>query len=188
MRNNNGGYLADTIRTSGKHTGDREAAIIGLPHDFGSARPRVFHGAEPVLDQIHPVDFLDTIVAGDMAQPHSGGAIVTHADGSQVSTSKPAQPGEELVMYAVASAQPIRRSKTGAASRAARCSHWNIRSEFRLSPKRATRASDHLAIFFFPVSGFCRPDSRLCRAVSNQLRGPNAGRAHPAPSAPAMQR
>jgi hypothetical protein len=70
----------------------------------------------PVLDQIHLVDFFDTIFAGDMAQPNSGGAIVTHADGSLVSTTKPAQPGEELVMYAVglgATSPPV---KTGVAS------------------------------------------------------------------------
>jgi hypothetical protein len=70
----------------------------------------------PVFDQIHLVDFLDTIVAGDMAQPNSGGAIVTHADGTLVSTSKPAQPGEELVMYAVGLGATNPPVKTGAAS------------------------------------------------------------------------
>jgi hypothetical protein len=70
----------------------------------------------PVPDHIHLVDFLDTVVAGSMAQPNSGGAIVTHADGSLVSVSKPAQPGEELVMYAVGLGATNPPVKTGAAS------------------------------------------------------------------------
>jgi hypothetical protein len=70
----------------------------------------------PVLDQIHLVDFLDTVMAGNMAQPNSGGAIVTHADGSLVNVSKPAQPGEELVMYAVGLGATKPPVKTGAAS------------------------------------------------------------------------
>jgi hypothetical protein len=70
----------------------------------------------PVPDQIHLVEFLDTIVAGDMSQPNSGGEIVTHADGSLVSFSKPAQPGEELVMYAVGLGATNPPVKTGAAS------------------------------------------------------------------------
>jgi len=70
----------------------------------------------PVPDQIHLVDFLDTIVAGDMSQPSSDGAIVTHADGRQVSFSKPAQPGEELVIYAVGLGATNPPVKTGAAS------------------------------------------------------------------------
>ena len=70
----------------------------------------------PVLDQIHVVDFLDTIFAGDMSQPVSAGGVVTHADGSQVSFSKPAQPGEELVIYAVGLGATNPPVKTGAAS------------------------------------------------------------------------
>jgi len=70
----------------------------------------------PVPDQIHLMDFLDTIVASEMAQPRSGGVIVIHGDGSLVSTSKPAQPGEELVMYAVGLGATDPPAKTGAAS------------------------------------------------------------------------
>jgi hypothetical protein len=70
----------------------------------------------PVLDHIHLVDFLDTVAAGNMAQPNSGGAIVTHADGNLVSISKPAQPGEELVTYAVGLGATNPPVKTGAAS------------------------------------------------------------------------
>src|SRR5438876_11895831 len=51
-----------------------------------------------------------------MAQPRSGGAIVIHGDGSLVSFSKPAQPGEELVMYAVGLGATNPPVKTGAAS------------------------------------------------------------------------
>lgn len=70
----------------------------------------------PVLDQIHLMDFLDTILAGDMSQAVSGGGVVTHADGSVVSVSKPARLGEELVMYAVGLGTTNRLVKTGAAS------------------------------------------------------------------------
>jgi len=70
----------------------------------------------PVFDQIHVVDFFDTILGGDMSQPGSGGGVVTHADGSLVSFSKPAQPGEELVIYAVGLGATNPPVKTGAAS------------------------------------------------------------------------
>ncbi len=70
----------------------------------------------PAFDQIHVVDFFDTILGGDMSQPGSGVGVVTHADGSLVSTSKPAQPGEELVMYAVGLGATNPLVKTGAAS------------------------------------------------------------------------
>jgi len=70
----------------------------------------------PVFDQIHVVDFFDTILGGDMSQPGSGGGVVTHADGSLVSFSKPARPGEELVMYAVGLGATNPPVKTGAGS------------------------------------------------------------------------
>ncbi|HXI42561.1 MAG TPA: hypothetical protein VNH83_21440 [Bryobacteraceae bacterium] len=70
----------------------------------------------PVTDHIHVVDFFDTILGGDMSQPGSGGGVVTHADGSLVNFSKPAQPGEELVMYAVGLGATDPPVKTGAAS------------------------------------------------------------------------
>lgn len=87
---------------------------------FLTLSDRLGHSASmelnPVLDQIHLVDFFDTILAGDMSQPVSGGGVVTHADGSVVNVSKPARLGEELVMYAVGLGATNPMVKTGAAS------------------------------------------------------------------------
>ena len=51
----------------------------------------------PVLDQIHLLSL------GDSASPptNNSAPLVAHADGSLVSNMKPANPGEELVAYAV---------------------------------------------------------------------------------------
>jgi hypothetical protein len=51
----------------------------------------------PISDQIHVVRSLDSIAGGQ----GGGNPAVTHADGSPVSVSSPAEPGETLVMYAV---------------------------------------------------------------------------------------
>jgi uncharacterized protein (TIGR03437 family) len=52
------------------------------------------------LDAIHVLRTQDTVMALDMAQvTGSGGGIVTHANGMLVDPVRPAQAGEELVMY-----------------------------------------------------------------------------------------
>jgi uncharacterized protein (TIGR03437 family) len=68
------------------------------------------------LDEIHVLRSEDTVVAVDLAQRASGGAVVTHADGTGVDTSNPAKVGEVLVIYAVGLGATNPAVKTGAAS------------------------------------------------------------------------
>ena len=68
------------------------------------------------LDSIHVLRSLDTVMAGDAAQPSLGNALVTHADGSLVTATNPAQVGEVLVMYAVGLGAANPPVKTGVAS------------------------------------------------------------------------
>lgn len=69
----------------------------------------------PIPDQIHVLTSFDTVL-GNFGHPISGGGIVTHADGTLVDASKPAGPGEELVMYVVGLGSVSSPVKTGEAS------------------------------------------------------------------------
>lgn len=66
----------------------------------------------PVPDQIHVLNGIDTLFI-DSA---SGGPMVTHANGTLVSTTAPATAGEELVMYFVGLGTTNPAVPTGAAS------------------------------------------------------------------------
>jgi len=68
------------------------------------------------LDSIHVLRSLDNVMAGDGAQPSLGNSLVTHADGSLVTATNPAQVGEVLVMYAVGLGAANPPVKTGVAS------------------------------------------------------------------------
>jgi uncharacterized protein (TIGR03437 family) len=70
----------------------------------------------PVPDQIHALGDFDTVLGRGFGQTTSGAPVVTHGDGSLVTPSNPAQPGEELVMYAVGLGAVSQEVKTGAPS------------------------------------------------------------------------
>ena len=59
----------------------------------------------PVADRVHILTACDTVVPGGSGlAPYNGlpcAPLVTHADGSQVTSASPAQGGEEVVAYAV---------------------------------------------------------------------------------------
>ncbi|HXP84960.1 MAG TPA: hypothetical protein VN841_09580 [Bryobacteraceae bacterium] len=74
-------------------------------------------------DQVHILTGCDSFIAGPYAPGSSTGlpcpSIVTHADGSPVSASSPANPGEEVVAYAVGLGQtnpPLATGKLVAAA------------------------------------------------------------------------
>ncbi len=63
-------------------------------------------GLNPLSDQIHVLRYGDSIMSGPSVPTPGGGPapgtpVVTHADGSLVSTTSPANPGEALVVYMV---------------------------------------------------------------------------------------
>jgi len=70
----------------------------------------------PIPDQIHALSAFDTVLGNGFEQTRSGAGIVTHADGTLVDASKPAQPREEIVMYAVGLGAVSQQVETGAAS------------------------------------------------------------------------
>lgn len=51
----------------------------------------------PTYDQVHVLKSADTVVGG----PGGGYPVVVHADGTYVSVTSPAKPGETVVVYAV---------------------------------------------------------------------------------------
>jgi uncharacterized protein (TIGR03437 family) len=78
---------------------------------------------QPLQDHVHILTACDVLVAGGSVPPGFGGApcfpSVMHADGTPVSSSRPAQSGEELVAYAVGLGQtdpPLTTGQPAAAS------------------------------------------------------------------------
>lgn len=72
---------------------------------------------QPQLAAIHIMQQQDTVLAAEAAQPVSASAaMVTHAGGTIVDATNPAQAGEELVMYVVGLGATGPVVKTGAAS------------------------------------------------------------------------
>jgi uncharacterized protein (TIGR03437 family) len=73
--------------------------------------------AEPFPDRVHFVTACDVSIAGAMFTPLFGGLpcnpMITHADGTLVSQSRPAKIGEELVAYATGLGQTNPALTTG---------------------------------------------------------------------------
>jgi uncharacterized protein (TIGR03437 family) len=71
----------------------------------------------PIADKLHVISSCDAFPAPKV-QSSSGfcGSVVTHADGTMVSADRPAQAGEEIVIWAYGLGQTTPMPKTGQAS------------------------------------------------------------------------
>lgn len=95
--------------------GTLEFADTNLPAGSQGAAVELY----PVNDRVHILTNCDTVTGSGILAPQQQftgipcPGLVTHGDGSPVTASKPAQPGEELVLYAVGLGQTNPPQQTG---------------------------------------------------------------------------
>ena len=79
-------------------------AVSGAISVSANGSPSATIAVQPQVDQVHFFTQCDVIVSSSVVSLNDGGLpcppLVTHADGTMVSATKPAKSGEELVAYA----------------------------------------------------------------------------------------
>jgi uncharacterized protein (TIGR03437 family) len=95
-------------------------------------------GVQPLADQVHFLTQCDVLVANSASSYANGGLpcppMVTHADGSMVSATKPAKSGEELVAYATGLGETNPPLTTGTPAPAAYPTQTTFSIDFNYRP------------------------------------------------------
>jgi uncharacterized protein (TIGR03437 family) len=117
-------------------------------------------GVQPLADQAHFLTQCDTLVAASFNGFSNGGLpcspVVTHAHGTMVSASKPAQSGEELVAYATGLGETNPPLTTGKPAPAAYPAQTTFSIDFNYRPNAlATKpAGSAVPLFTGATAGF----------------------------------